>query len=98
MAVQNVWDISLNMLSFAVYADGKDVTNNYEITIVNYGILTITQRTVTITTDSYVWVYDGQPHFDVNATVAAGSYGLVRSGVACGKICGRRYHYARPNK
>lgn len=35
-------------------------------------------RKVTVRTATTQFEYDGQPHFDVNATVAAGSYGLVR--------------------
>lgn len=96
-SITNVGTV-INALTLTVKNSGKDVTDNYEIVYKTYGSLTVTPRKVTVCTATTQFEYDGQPHFDVNATVAAGSYGLVRSGVACGKICGRRYHYARPNK
>lgn len=96
-SITNVGTV-INALTLTVKNSGKDVTDNYEIVYKTYGSLTVTPRKVTVRTATTQFEYDGQPHFDVNATVAAGSYGLVRSGVACGKICGRRYHYARPNK
>lgn len=96
-SITNVGTV-INALTLTVKNSGKDVTDNYEIVYKTYGSLTVTPRKVTIRTATTQFEYDGQPHFDVNATVAAGSYGLVRSGVACGKICGRRYHYSRANK
>lgn len=96
-SITNVGTV-INALTLTVKNSGKDVTDNYEIVYKTYGSLTVTPRKVTVRTATTQFEYDGQPHFDVNATVEAGSYGLVRSGVACGKICGRRYHYSRANK
>ena len=54
--------------SFTVMADGVDVTGNYEIAYV-WGALEITPKTITITTDSVRWEYDGVWHSDIGYTV-----------------------------
>ncbi len=50
-----------NTVSVAVYADGENVTGNYAVTT-HFGTLTILQRTLTITTASAEFLYDGMPH------------------------------------
>ena len=76
-SITNVGTV-INALTLTVKNSGKDVTDNYEIVYKTYGSLTVTPRKVTVRTATTQFEYDGQPHFDVNATVAAGSYGLVR--------------------
>jgi len=55
-----------NELTFNVYKGGEDVTENYEITYV-YGTLTITVRSIEITTHDLSWIYDGAEHRDGDA-------------------------------
>lgn len=42
-------------------ADGKDVTDNYAVSY-GYGVLEITRREVTLTTNDKEWTYDGEAH------------------------------------
>ncbi len=50
--------------------EGNPVTKNYEVTY-EYGILKITERPITVTTDSGEWVYDGEYHFKETCTYGA---------------------------
>ena len=59
-----------NEMSIAISdAEGRDVTANYEITLIN-GTLTVTPRPVTIETSTNTWVYDGTAHSDGEHWVA----------------------------
>lgn len=49
-----------NNFTVTISADGKDVTNNYDIST-EYGTLTVHRRAITITTESAEKIYDGTP-------------------------------------
>ncbi len=52
-----------NILSVSVLGGaGEDVTENYIIADLSYGLLTVTRRPVTFATGSMSWEYDGTPH------------------------------------
>ena len=50
-----------NVNTFAIFADEKDVSDNYAIRVV-YGSLYIVPREITVCTENGMWVYDGQKH------------------------------------
>lgn len=57
-----------NMLSFAVLdANGNDKTGNYSI-IIKAGTVLISPASLSVTTDSNTWVYDGDSHYDNDYT------------------------------
>ncbi len=49
--------------------NGVDVTGNYEIVLVD-GALKVEKRTITVTTATNSWVYDGQEHYDIEFVIA----------------------------
>lgn len=58
---KNVVDNAENVIDFIIKAGDRDVTKNYDITVIN-GRITIYKRVVKITTESKSWPYDGKLH------------------------------------
>ncbi len=61
-----------NYSSFAVYADGEDVTSNYALTA-SFGTVTVEKRILSVTTRSDSFVYDGTAHRYEDGAVSDGS-------------------------
>ena len=61
--ITNVWETQPNLFAVAIYdGDGEPVTDNYTIYYI-YGTLSVTPRTVTVTTgDYYDKAYNGYDH------------------------------------
>ena len=58
-----------------IYADGVDVTANYDIIEIIPGMLEVTPRPITVVGGIYNDVYDGYDHFNIDLTTE-GEYGL----------------------
>ncbi len=67
-----------NTMSFSVKDKntGEDVTDNYAITVTE-GMLTVEKCTVTVTTGSQEWEYDGEKHSNADITVDGLVFGTI---------------------
>ena len=65
-----------NALRIRIWCDGVEQTENYAITYLDEGILTIHKRPIRVQTGSGRWEYDGRPHCNPTAETF-GEYGLV---------------------
>lgn len=70
-----------NLLEFVIFnKEGDDVTNCYDISVLEYGTLNITKRRVNYTSSSNTWEYDGLYHSDNSFTIntnLSNTYDLV---------------------
>ena len=64
--------------SISIWADGRDVTTNYEVTV-TYGTLTVLKRPVKVTTHSGTWNYDAMSHSE-------GGFEIEEEGKDCGLL------------
>lgn len=68
-----------NANTFAIFADEKDVSDNYAIVVV-YGSLYIVPREITVCTENGMWVYDGQKHEHTYWSMEALTQGTLAEG------------------
>jgi hypothetical protein len=68
-------------MSFSVKDEnGRDVTDNYAITIIE-GTLEIAKKNITVITGSGSWEYDGQSHYNRDYTVEGLEFGYTSENI-----------------
>lgn len=70
--IYNVWESGKNLLALTIWANGREVTQNYDIAY-DYGTLTLTPREITIKTEGASREYNGNPLSNTEHSIIEGS-------------------------